>query len=137
MSGLEALGVVCLMMQVITFARDTTSVCMAVYNGQQTPDAAFEDKALMMRRWASEMKMKGSSVLADQELVDLAEKCNKTAIALASAMQKITKYYKTPTMLRAVRASLGSIVHRRKIEDLDRSLATYMSTLQYIMTQRN
>ncbi|KAH7323087.1 hypothetical protein B0I35DRAFT_192971 [Stachybotrys elegans] len=137
MSGLEALGIVCLMMQVITFARDTSSVCMAVYKGQQTPDAAFEDKAVTVRTWAADLKAKSSTVPAEKELQSLAEKCNKTADALASEMQKITKYHKSSSVFRAVKASLASTVRHRRIEELDHSLAGYMSTLQYIMTQQN
>jgi hypothetical protein len=137
MSGLEALGVACMVMQVITFARDAASVCVAVYKGQATPDATFEENSVTISEWATKLGIQ-TNVFGPEErdLEQLVKSCQTAASNLATEMQKITKYHKKSDLLSAMRASAGSIRHRRKIEDLDRSLSSYMDSLQTIMTQK-
>ncbi|KAH7303182.1 hypothetical protein B0I35DRAFT_181694 [Stachybotrys elegans] len=135
MSGFEALGVACLIFQVISFARETTAVCLAVYNGQQTPDAAFEEKAATMGELATEIESECQQPATHETktLREFAAKVHTTADAVAREMQNITKHNKKGSAWKAIRVAAASLTHRRRIEDLDRTLSHYQSVMSQMI----
>jgi hypothetical protein len=135
MSGFEALGLACCIFQTISFAHETTGVCMAIYRGQKTPDSMLEERATAMIQAAEGVKAscRGTSTPEEQCLVDTAQKCATTATELAGEVQKITKLHKKGDLLAATRARTRSLWKKRQIEELDGILRGYTETMQTLL----
>ncbi|KAH7303864.1 hypothetical protein B0I35DRAFT_364273 [Stachybotrys elegans] len=139
MSGLETLGIVCLMFQVISFTHETISTCAAIYRGQETPDAVFEDTAITVGGLATRIKEKCTNPALQDEtvLLDLAKKCANKAEELVKEMQKITTHHKPSNLLAPLVARVHSIYRQRKIEELGKSLSKYQDSMNLIMNKEN
>lgn len=97
MSGLEplaALGLACSVMQTITFAGQTLSLCRKIYNDGQ-PDSSLNEYSLELSRISETLKNnlnRGNGVLCGDDLAlrDTAEKCLYFATKLAQEMQNLS-----------------------------------------------
>ncbi|RSL91717.1 hypothetical protein CEP52_014152 [Fusarium oligoseptatum] len=114
MAGFEALGLACCVFQTISFARETASVCKAIYQGQKTPDSMLEENATAMIQAADKVKASCRMISTPEGkcLANIAGKCAETAKKLEEEVQKITRLHK---------------------EELDGTLDRYRGTMQNLL----
>ncbi|RSM14777.1 hypothetical protein CDV31_005211 [Fusarium ambrosium] len=98
----------------IGFARETASVCKAIYQGQKTPDSMLKENATAMIQAADEVKASCRMISTPEGkcLANIAVKCAETAKKLEEEVQKITKLHK---------------------EELDGTLDRYRGTMQNLL----
>ncbi len=94
MSGLEALGifgVVCNVLQVISSARETVSLCKAIYQGQ-APDAHLKDNATHLSELSEKLKTHYAPQRTSDEkdLARIAEECRTAAQKLVKEVCLLT-----------------------------------------------
>ncbi|OTA03706.1 hypothetical protein A9Z42_0041960 [Trichoderma parareesei] len=140
MSGLEALSLVCSIMQVISFTKEVLTVCKDVYEGRPTADSQIEDNARSIKDLLDEMNFTASSVpqqtKEERELLAIAQKCSKAAEELQNEIQRVTKNLKPGSSKRAIAAGFRLFLGNRKITRLYDQFCKHQKTLEtHILVQ--
>ncbi|PTB65045.1 hypothetical protein BBK36DRAFT_1088679, partial [Trichoderma citrinoviride] len=134
MSGLEALSLVCSIMQVISFTKEILTVCKDVYEGRSTADSQMEENATSIKALLDEMNRSAGSVRQrtkeEKELFATAQKCSKAAEELQKEIRQVTKYQKPGDYKRAAIAGYKFIFGKRKITGLYDQFCKHQKTLE-------
>jgi len=137
MSGLEplaALGLACNVMQLIDFARETTSICKAVYE-TGTPDpglvstighmtGAFENLSNSLD------SARGSADPDERALLEVARDCQAVAKKLKAKVNKISKNTSGGKYFSAIIVASKANYRKRDIEKLEKSLTDHQRALE-------
>jgi multidrug efflux pump subunit AcrB len=134
MSGLEALSLVCSIMQVISFTKEVLTVCKDVYEGRPTADRQMEQDAASIKVLLDEMNRSAGSVQQqtkeERELHAIAQKCSKAAEELQVEIQRVIKNQKPGSSMRAIAAGFKSLLGNRKITSLYDQFCKHQRTLE-------
>lgn len=127
MSGLEALSLACNIVTLISFARETASLCKTVYAGE-TPDAHLS-------ACAASLKATSSAVLGDirslpqqkwspaqRRLETIADKCNEASRALQEEVEFITAHQKKGSLTATLRTVTRTKWRKDRLVRLQKSL---------------
>ncbi|KAI8719792.1 NACHT domain-containing protein [Fusarium sp. LHS14.1] len=136
MSGLEplvALGLACSVMQTITFAGQTLSLCRNIYNDGQ-PDPALNDYSLELSKISETLKdnlNKGSGVLSSDDLAlrDTAEKCLEVTTKLTQEMQNLSPQNGQKGVRISIRLGFKTLFRKPRLEQLEASLRNIQSAM--------
>ncbi|KAH7234098.1 hypothetical protein B0J15DRAFT_571685 [Fusarium solani] len=136
MSGLEplaALGLACSVMQTITFAGQTLSLCRKIYNDGQ-PDPALNDYGLELAKISETLKNNlntGSGVLSSDDLAlrDTAEKCLAATDKLAQEMHNLSPQSAQKGVRTNTRLGFKTLFQKPRLEQLETSLRNIQSAM--------
>ncbi|KAL2675642.1 hypothetical protein Neosp_011832 [[Neocosmospora] mangrovei] len=136
MSGLEpltALGLACSVMQTITFAGQTLSLCKKIYNDGQ-PDPALNDYSLELSKISETLKNNlnlGTGVLSSDDLAlrDIAEKCLEVATKLTQEMQNLSPQNGQKGVRISIRLGFKTLFRKPRLEQLEASLRNIQSAM--------
>lgn len=134
MSGLEALSLVCSIMQVISFTKELATTCKDIYDGRATVDDISQENTASIKRLLDDMDKRSGAVQQrtqdEKELHDMARKCSSAAQALQTELQLITHYHKPGSAVKAVFGVFKSLTHKRKVQKLSENFQEYQKTLE-------
>ncbi|WAO84597.1 NACHT domain-containing protein [Fusarium falciforme] len=130
---LAALGLACSVMQTLTFAGQTLSLCKKIYNDGQ-PDPALNDYGLELTKISETLKNNlntGSGVLSSDDLAlrDTAEKCLEVATNLAQEMQNLSPQNGQKGVRISIRLGFKTVFRKSRLEQLEISLRNIQSTM--------
>lgn len=136
MSGVEALaalGLVCNIMQVISFARETAEICSTVFQTGSV-DPSLTTTVAHLTKAFGELDISLASAPApltsdDDELWAIAKACLATAKKLDDEVRKVSSANSKGNHARAVLVGLKTKL-QGKIEKMEKSLAAHQGTLQ-------
>ncbi|KAL6895259.1 hypothetical protein HDV57DRAFT_506823 [Trichoderma longibrachiatum] len=134
MSGLEALSLVCSIMQVISFTKEVLTVCKDVYEGRTTADSQMGQDAATIKELLDEMNRTAGSARQqtkeERELHAIAQMCSKAAEELEFGIQRVTKNQKPGSPMGALRAGIRSFSGKRKITSLYDQFCKHQKSLE-------
>lgn len=134
MSGLEALGVACNVMQLISAALKTASACRAIYNGDPTATSMLEEDVVSVREAAvllsNQCQNANLQGPEEKELNDIARKCQDAAQKLLAEVQSINQLKKKGNLSIALYAAVKSHLRKSKMEDLEKQLQSYRKSME-------
>ncbi|KAM0401918.1 hypothetical protein ACHAQC_002616 [Fusarium culmorum] len=140
MSGFEALGMACAVFQTISFAQETTRLCVDIYRGLKTPDSIFQVNASSMIEAAVRVKASCKAATTPEEkcLIDVAKKCTSAAAELSDEVRKITELHKKGkgNIISAARGGVTSFWKKNKMNSLDNGLRRHTETMQTLLITR-
>ncbi len=129
MSGLEALGLVSNVFQVITFACDTVALCHAVYNARSSPDENLKEYAttlaslsIAVRKQCQQTQPKSQT---ERDLSDIAGKCTVAARALQDEVDFLTGHHAAGRLLATLQVAARTQWRKRRLARLEKSLEDY------------
>jgi len=139
MSGIEALGFVCNIMQTISFAHETVTLCKAIYQGRH-PDAYLIENAASLAALSAQVqthyqKMKPQTT-DEWNLSNIASKCNITARALEEEVQFITDHQTKGNLAATLRIAVKMNWRKSRLERLEKSLREHRSTMESYLLAR-
>ncbi|RYP07349.1 hypothetical protein DL764_002565 [Monosporascus ibericus] len=133
MSGLEALSLACNIMTVISFGRETVSICKAVYQGR-SPDDQLIDIATSLAATSDELQNENRAMNPkpghERLLVDIASKCNVTARALDDEVKFLMVNYKKGSLKETLRVAVKANWRKSRLERLEKSLHDYQCAME-------
>lgn len=139
MSGLEALGIACNIMQVISFAHETIEFCKAMYEGQSL-DLYSEQSVASLSAISAQLQTRYQGVRSqtaqDRELEDVARKCNVAARALEEEVKFLTRHQAAGSLKRTLLVTLKIIWRKRRLERLEKSLRNRQQTMESYLLAR-
>lgn len=134
MSGLEALSLVCSIMQVISFTKELATTCKNIYDGRATIDGITQENTASIKSLLDDMDKCSDAVQErtqnEKDLHEIARKCSTAAQALQTEIQLITHYHKPGSAVKALIGGIRSFTHKRKIKELSENLQKYQKTLE-------
>ncbi|EKJ71649.1 hypothetical protein FPSE_08095 [Fusarium pseudograminearum CS3096] len=140
MSGFEALGMACAVFQTISFAQETTRLCVDIYRGLKMPDSIFQANASSMIEAAVRVKASCKAATTPEEkcLIDVAKECTSAAAELSDEVRKITELHKKGkgNIISAARGGVTSFWKKNKMNSLDNSLRRHAETMQTLLITR-
>ncbi|KAJ4146220.1 hypothetical protein NW754_001684 [Fusarium falciforme] len=136
MSGLEplaALGLACSVIQTITFAGQTLSLCRKISKDGQ-PDPALNDYSLELSKISETLKSnlnRGTGVLLSDDLAlrDTAEKCLDVATKLAQEMKNLSPQNGQKGDRISFRLGFKTLFRKPRLEQLETSLRNIQSVM--------
>ncbi|XXH00842.1 histone H4-like TAF Taf6, SAGA complex subunit [Hypoxylon texense] len=133
MSGLEALGIACNIMQVISFAHETIGFCKATYEGQSL-NLYSEQSVASLSAISAQLQTRYQGVKSktaqERELENVARKCNVAARALEEEVMFLTHQQAAGSLKRTLRIMLKIIWRKRRLERLEKSLRNHQQTME-------
>ncbi|UKZ85125.1 uncharacterized protein TrAFT101_000999 [Trichoderma asperellum] len=134
MSGLEALSLVCSIMQVISFTKELITTCKDIYEGRATADDQLQENTASIKSLLDDMNQCSGSVQQrtqnERDLHEIARKCSIAAQDLETEIQRLTRYHKPGNVVKALVGGIKSITRERKIKELSKSFRQYQETLE-------
>ena len=137
MSGLEplaALGLACNIMQIISFAHETASVCKTIYRtGSAAPNLAnnVADLANVSENLKKSLSSAPGSLGKDeQELMDIANRSLAAASDLKKEVENIATNTSKGKLISAISGGLKATVSKRRIERLEKSMLDCQRVLE-------
>lgn len=133
MSGLETLGIVGNIFQVISFARETITLCKAVYQGR-SPDGWLDENAASLAALSAQIDQhyqgKRPQADAERQLCLLATKCGTVARALREEVGFLKGHKAKGSLATTLRLAVKTNWRKQRLEKLEKSLRAYQSTLE-------
>jgi len=137
MSGLEplaALGLVCNIMQIISFAHETVSICKTIYRTGY-PDTNLANNVAYLANVSENLKESlgsapGSLGKDEQELMDIANRSLAAASSLRKEVENITTNTSKGKLISAISGGLKATFRKRRIERLERSMLDCQRALE-------
>jgi len=133
MSGLEALGVVANIFQVIGFAAETVRLCKAIYDGSGI-DKHLEEYATTLKTLSSNVQShyhtRQSRGPDERKLEDVARKCNVAARALDEEVRFIIGCQGQGKLAATIRTAAKATWRKNRLKRLEKSLAEYRDMLE-------
>ncbi|KAL9488601.1 hypothetical protein ACSS6W_000878 [Trichoderma asperelloides] len=134
MSGLEALSLVCSIMQVISFTKELIMTCKDIYEGRATADDQLQENTASIKSLLDDMNQCSGSVQQrtqnERDLHEIARKCSIAAQDLESEIRRLTRYHKPGNVMKALVGGIKSTTRERKIKELSKSFRQYQETLE-------
>lgn len=139
MSGLEALGLACNIMQVIACAYETTSFCKAVYQGR-SPDAHLLENANALAELSGEVQRRNEALkpktLTQKKLSDIARKCNVAARALEDEVSFLNSHHGKGNLFATLQTAVKTNWRKSRLERTEKALRECQSTMEsYLLAQ--
>ena len=125
MSGFEALGVACSIMQVISFSGEVIRLCKAIYQDASPQKKLAENAATLMVVFGEAQTRYQNLPLkkaADRDLMQLAERCNAIARALDEEVRFITANQKAGSFIAMLKVAAKTTWRKKRLERLENSL---------------
>ena len=133
MSGLEALGLACNIMQVISFVHEAVRFCKDVYQGR-SPDAQLLEIARSLESLASDVQKHNQALkpqtASQKSLSDIAKKCNIAARALEEEVKFLCSHHGKGNLAATLRVAVKTNWRKSRLERLDKSLHDYQATME-------
>ncbi|KAL9115090.1 MAG: hypothetical protein Q9227_000884 [Pyrenula ochraceoflavens] len=133
MSGIETLAFVCNILELITFARETTNLCKGIHQGSH-PDEHLRDNASSLANASAQVyahcQARRPETSDDRALVDIAKKCNIDARALEEEVNFLTAHQRKGTLTATLRTAIRTNWRKARLQRLERSLGSYRSTME-------
>ncbi|KAI1471056.1 uncharacterized protein F4812DRAFT_455168 [Daldinia caldariorum] len=139
MSGLEALGIGCNVMQVISFAHETVEFCKGVYRGQSFNDynqqtvASLQGLSAQLQTHFQKAKLKTTN---EKQLADIASKCNVAARALEDEVNFLGSHHAKGDLRAALSVVIKTKWRRSRLERLEKSLRNHQQTMESYLLAR-
>lgn len=134
MSGLDALSLVCSIMQVISFTNELVTTCKDIYDGRATVDDVTQENAASIQRLLDDMDQHSGPVQQStrngKDLHEIARKCSNAAQELQTEIQLITQHHKPGNAVKALIGGIKSFTRKRKIKELSEKFQEYQKTLE-------
>ncbi|KAF2968298.1 hypothetical protein GQX73_g5272 [Xylaria multiplex] len=127
MSGLEALGIVCNIFQVISFAHETVSLCKKVYRTGTGVDQELSENAVFLEKLSSQVGGLDLDALAvrsadEQQLLDTLKKCRDVSRDLQEEINFIAEHAKKGSLASTLKIAAKTNWRKRRLEKLERKL---------------
>ncbi|KAI1372740.1 hypothetical protein F4677DRAFT_456313 [Hypoxylon crocopeplum] len=139
MSGLEASGIACNIMQVIGFAHETVDFCRAIYQGQSFNEYS-EQNAASLSALSAQLQIHFQTATLqtaeDKELAKLAEKCNIAARALEEEVKFLISRNNNGNLAQTLRIAVKTMWRKGRLERLEKSLHNHQSTTESYLLAR-
>ena len=133
MSGLEAFGLACNIIQIISFAHETVSLCQTIYNGR-SPSTHLKETAQSLADLSAQIHSDCQAIQPlnadERSLVDIANKCNIAARALEEETSFILQHQKKGNLVATFRVTVKTVWRRRRLDRQDKQLQSYRSTME-------
>lgn len=140
MSGLEALSLVCSIMQVISFTKELATTCKDIYDGRATVDDITQENTAFIKTLLDDMNKCSDAVQQrtqdEKDLHEIARKCSSAAQELQTEIQMITQHHKPGSAVKAFIGVIKSFTHKRKVKELSEKFQKYQQTLETHMLVR-
>ncbi|KEY71726.1 hypothetical protein S7711_02953 [Stachybotrys chartarum IBT 7711] len=140
MSGLEALGILCNILQLIDFGCKTAIQCKAIYDGNATVDDALQERAQTMMAAAREVKAsyERAQTVEAKTLVGIATKCHDIAYELNKEVSAAISSYSASRgrFTSSIRAWARLRRGREKVEKLSKKLQDYTQLMEFTILPR-
>lgn len=140
MSGLEALSLVCSIMQVISFTKELATTCKDIYDGRATVDDITQENTASIKSLLDDMDKCSGAVQQrtqnEEDLHKIARKCSSAAQELQTEIQMITQHHKPGSAGKAFIGVIKSFTHKRKVQGLSEKFQKYQKTLETHMLVR-
>jgi ribosomal protein S13 len=134
MSGLEALSVACNVMQVISAAIKTISICRAIYHGDSTASGVLEEHAVSTMSSTSLLskELRASHLQSPEvkELADLAQNCHDIAQKLQAEVQSVVHPQRKGSVSKAFFGAVKAHLRKSKMEELEERLNGYRTRME-------
>ncbi|KAF5701809.1 hypothetical protein FGLOB1_9921 [Fusarium globosum] len=138
--GIEVIGTVAALYQLINASAGLISEYMAVQNGEPTADNHLEEHVENMKQACALTTARYKTMDSFEKLSDggrrvrkTAEKCQASAQALLDELRYVRKKPKSNDCMAAVAYAVKSKVHRKKIERMDARFKNDQQELQTIL----
>jgi hypothetical protein len=139
MSGLEALGLTCNILQLISFAGETVRFCKTIYQGS-APNEDLVSIAASLKGVSDEIQNHCQTQSQrrgdDRTLVEAAKKCNVIARALDEEVKFITLHQKKGDLIATLRVAMKSNWRKSRLDRLERSLQDHQRTMETLLLKR-
>lgn len=125
MTGLETLAVVCSIFQVISFGRETISLCKKVYRTGSSVDPELAENAVFLDRISSQIHEPDTANVPsrdDQQLYDILKKCQAASRDLQEEVGFITGHAKKGSLASSLKIAAKTNWRKRRLETLERKL---------------
>ncbi|KAK3320309.1 hypothetical protein B0T19DRAFT_434251 [Cercophora scortea] len=133
MSGLETLGVVCNIFQVIGFAHETVTLCKGVYQGR-SPDDHLGQNAASLEALSIEIETYHQAhrpnTPAERKLSELASKCSIAARSLHEEVDFLIGQKAKGSLVMTLHVAAKINWRKNRLERLEKSLRDYQKTLE-------
>lgn len=133
MSGLEALGIVSNIFQVISFACETLALCKAVYRGR-SPDGWLGNCANSLTTLSEDIQKhcQGKQVRGSTEhdLTLLAAQCGIAARALREEAAFLTSHHAKGSLRVTLQLAVKVNWRKKRLERLEGCLGSYQKTIE-------
>ncbi|KAK3500449.1 uncharacterized protein B0T23DRAFT_401863 [Neurospora hispaniola] len=133
MSGLEAFGLACNVMQTIGFAIEMASVCHSIFR-TGSPDPSMATLLAHSTQITTSLKSSISSARPvtrdDKELLDIANKCLDAMSALKVQVDKLTRPSAKGKVLPSLRLGLRAKFKQGNIDKLEKKMRDYQKVLE-------
>lgn len=134
MSGLETLGLVCNVLQVISFARETISLCVAIYDGKN-PDDHLKENAEQASALSADVEKyyasaKTSPTPHEKRLAEVAHKCNIAARALEEEVLFLTGSQAKGNLAATIKTPVKTNWRKKRLRRLELSLQSCRDTME-------
>ncbi|KAI8626180.1 hypothetical protein F5Y19DRAFT_229340 [Xylariaceae sp. FL1651] len=133
MSGLETLGIVSNVFQIISFARETIALCMAVYRGR-SPDDSLGENAASLATLSAQLQQyyqgKRPQAAAERQLSLLATRCGIAARSLVEEVGFLTGHKAKGSLAATLRLAVKTNWRKKRLETVEKSLHAYQKTLE-------
>lgn len=139
MSGVETLGFVCNIMQLISFACETTTLCKAVYHGR-SPDRHLQEYAKALSDASSQVNSHcqgmRSQTSDEQALEIIASKCNIAARELDEEVKFLNGHQAKGNLTATLRTAVRTNWRKNRLSRLERTLESYKSSMETHLLMR-
>ncbi|KAI0534097.1 hypothetical protein GGR58DRAFT_484149 [Xylaria digitata] len=127
MSGLETLGIVCNIFQVISFAHETVTLCKKVYRTGTGVDQEVSENAVFLEKLSSQvvgldLDAPGVRSADEQQLLDTLKKCRDVSRDLREEINFITEHAKKGSLASTLKIAAKTNWRKRRLEKLERKL---------------
>lgn len=134
MSGLETLGLVCNILQVISFAHETVTLCAAIYDGKH-PDDHLKENAAQISALSADVEkhyasVKKASTPHEKRLAEVAHKCNIAARALEEEILFLTGHQAKGNLAATIKTAVKTNWRKKRLQKLELSLQTCRDTME-------
>lgn len=133
MSGLEAFGLACNVMQTIGFATEMASVCHSIFR-TGSPDPSMATLLAHSTQITTSLKSSISSARPvtrdDKELLNIANKCLDAISALKVQVDKLTRPSAKGKVLPSLRLGLRAKFKQGNIDKLEKKMRDYQKVLE-------
>lgn len=140
MSGLEALSLVCSIMQVISFTKELATTCRDIYDGRATVDDITHENTASIKTLLDDMDKSSQAVQQrtqnEKDLHEIARKCSSAAQELQTEVQLTIQYHQPGSVVKALIGGIKPSWHKRKVKELSEKFQKYQKTLETHMLVR-
>lgn len=135
MAGLETLAAVCSIFQVISFSRETISLCKKIYRTGSSVDPELTQNADFLSRFSSQIHELDTTIANvrskdDQQLYDILKKCQATSRDLQEEVGFIMGHAEKGSLASSLKIAVKTSWRKRRLETLERKLGDIQKLME-------